>query len=142
LKNYSDSYNKTTSEVIKEIAKKLLVHDLESLYQSYNFKAKEDLVESGRNIFADTMYFFWIKEVPCLNCNTNVPLFRGYMLAQKRDGKGYHVICPDCGNIFEVNDYRKDAKCPECKREFNLIRTEMLTDNTIYVLSVVKKARL
>lgn len=119
LKKYSNIYNKTTSEVIKEVAKKLLFHDLESIYQSYNFKAKEDLVKSGRNIFADTMYFFWIKEVPCLNCNTNVPLFRGYMLAQKRDGKGYHVICPDCGNLFEVIDYRKDAKCPECKREFN-----------------------
>ncbi|RKX76680.1 MAG: hypothetical protein DRP87_11180, partial [Spirochaetes bacterium] len=30
-----------------------------------------------------------------------------------------HVICPDCGNLFEVEDYRKDTKCPECKREFN-----------------------
>jgi len=41
------------------------------------------------------------------------------MLAQKRDGKGYHVICPDCGNLFDVKNYRKDTKCPRCDKEFN-----------------------
>ncbi len=119
LKQYSETENKDSSVVIKEVSKKIQTQELESLFNEYNFKEKESLIENNKNIFADTMYYFWIKEVPCLNCNTKVPLFRGYMLAQKRDKKGYHVICPDCGSLFEVSDYRKDAKCPECKGEFN-----------------------
>ena len=91
----------------------------QELYEKYRFKDKEGFFERDKNIFADTMYYFWIKEVPCLNCGAKVPLFRGYMLAQRRDGRGYHVICPDCGSLFDVKDYKKDVRCPECKYEFN-----------------------
>lgn len=128
LKKYSESIKKTPTAVIKEVSEKLNeTEDIAKLFEQYYFEDLESYeVKTGqrqfferKNIFADTMYYFWVKEVPCLNCNTKVPLFRGYMLAQKRDGKGYHVICPDCGNLFDVKDYRKEAKCPECKREFN-----------------------
>jgi len=30
------------------------------------------------------------------------------------------LICPDCGNLFDVKDYKKDAQCHGCKHEFNL----------------------
>lgn len=119
LKRYSESKKKIPSAVVKEISKKLQTQEPQSLYEEYHFEATDGLLKTHKNIFADTMYYFWIKEVPCLNCNSKIPLFRGYMLAQKKDGRGYHVICPDCGNIFDVLDYRKDARCPECKKEFN-----------------------
>lgn len=119
LKKYSESVKKSPSAVIKEASNKLQTQVPQDIYEQYNFQSTDDLLKTKKNIFADTMYYFWIKEVPCLNCNTKVPLFRGYMLAQKRDSKGYHVICPDCGNIFDVKDYKKITRCPECKREFN-----------------------
>ena len=119
LRDYAETKKKTPQDVIKEVSRKLQTQEPESLYKQYDFKDKKGFIERDENIFADTMYYFWIKEVSCLNCNTKVPLFRGYMLAQKRDKNGYHVICPDCGSLFEVADYRKDVKCPKCKKEFN-----------------------
>ena len=123
---YAKIHDKDPKEVLEEITEKLkVVNEPREVYEQYWFEA-EVYEKSGQkrtvsliNIFADTMYYFWIKEVPCLACGTEVPLFRGYMLAQTRDKKGYHVICPDCENIFIVNDYKKYVKCPECGKEFN-----------------------
>lgn len=132
LKKYIDNKKRNPKIVVKEITRNLLEGEgLQEIYDKFyleviredeliNVNDKSKPIFTKRiNIFADTMYYFWIKEAPCLNCNTKVPLFRGYMLAQRRDGKGYHVICPDCGSLFDVRDYKKNAKCPECKKEFN-----------------------
>lgn len=128
LKKYSESKKKTPSAVTREVSTKLKeIREPAEIFGQYYFEDIKDYevktgqkrFTEGKNIFADTMYYFWIKEIPCLNCNTKVPLFRGYMLAQKRGGEAYHVICPECSNLFDVKDYRKDAKCPECSREFN-----------------------
>jgi len=100
------------------VEKLKVANDPKEVYGQYWF---EDGSKIGfkKNIFADTMYYFWIKEVPCLACGTKIPLFRGYMLAKTRDGKGYHVICPECENIFVVNNYEKDTECPRCGKKFN-----------------------
>lgn len=119
LKEYSKYKKNAPKAVITEVSEKIKrIDNPIKLYEQYQFKDKQVHI-TDKNIFADTMYCFWIKEVTCLNCNAKVPLFRGYMLAQKRDGKGYHVICPDCGNLFDVEKYEEDTKCPSCKREFN-----------------------
>ena len=120
LDKYAKMHNKKPEEVVKEAVEKLKnADDSSQVYEEYSFKDDEKSFGKERNIFADTMYCFWIKEVPCLNCGTKIPLFRGYMHARKRDGSGYHVICPECGNLFEVKDYKEDTKCPRCEREFN-----------------------
>jgi len=120
LERYCKIEGKNPEAFIKEASQELRdAGNPQDLYEKYCFKDKEGFFERDKNIFADTMYYFWIKEVPCLNCGAKVPLFRGYMLAQKRDKSGYHVICPDCGNLFDVRDYRKDTKCPRCNKEFN-----------------------
>jgi len=120
LERYCKIKEKNPEAVIKEVSQGLRrTENPQELYEKYRFKDKEGFFERDKNIFADTMYYFWIKEVPCLNCGAKVPLFRGYMLAQKRDKSGYHVICPDCGSLFDVKDYKKDVRCPECKYEFN-----------------------
>lgn len=119
LEEYASLEGQDPEEVLAQVAQKLKVsEDLKYLYEEFWFEDKSKL-HGDKNIFADTMYYFWIKEVPCLACGTEVPLFRGYMLARTRDKKGYHVICPDCENIFIVTDYKKDVKCPECGKEFN-----------------------
>jgi len=127
LEKYSNNKKLSPSVVVNEVSERLRVQEPLRLYEEYyfedtggyNIKTGQREFPKVKNIFADTMYYFWIKEISCLNCGAKVPLFRGYMLAQKRDGKGYYVICPDCGNLFDVEDYRKDTKCPRCKCEFN-----------------------
>jgi adenine-specific DNA methylase len=120
LKRYAKIYNKKPEEVVREVAEKLSdANDPREVYKEYFFTENEGLPGNKKNIFADTMYYFWIKEVPCLSCGTKVPLFRSYMLSRKRDKSGYHVICPECGNIFEVEDYKKDTECPSCGKQFN-----------------------
>ena len=112
LNKLAQLQKKRKEDILKEVVEKLKnTADPKEVYDFYN-SLKE-------NIFADTMYYFWIKEVPCLACGTKVPLFRGYMLARTRDKKGYYVICPDCGSIFTVEDYKKDTVCPKCGRKFN-----------------------
>ncbi len=119
LEEYARIHNRKPKDVLKEVVEKLKVaNDPREVYEQYWFEDKSKL-HGKKNIFADTMYYFWIKGVPCLACGTKVPLFRGYMLARTRDKKGYHVICPGCGNIFVVSDYRTDTECPKCGEKFN-----------------------
>jgi len=119
LEEYAKIHNRRHEDVLKEVVEKLKVtNDPREVYEQYWFEDRSK-IDGKKNIFADTMYYFWIKEVPCLACGTKVPLFRGYMLARTRDKKGYHVICPECGNIFVVSDYRMDTRCPKCGKKFN-----------------------
>jgi len=119
LEEYAKIHNREPEDVLKEVIEELKVaNDSREVYEQYWFEDKSK-IDDKKNIFADTMYYFWIKQVPCLACGTKVPLFRGYMLARTRDKKGYHVICPDCGNIFIVSDYKEDAECPRCGKKFN-----------------------
>lgn len=120
LKKYSELNKISESKVYEAINQKFKENeDINNIYNFYNFNESKGLLEFENNIFADSMYYFWIKELNCQNCGQKVPLFRGYMLAQKRDGNGYHVICPDCGNIFDIKDYKKDTTCPSCAKKFN-----------------------
>ena len=117
LKEYAKLHHKRAEEVVKEVVGKLEnTRDPREVYVQYSFKSNFNV---EKNIFADTMYYFWIKEASCLACGTKVPLFRGYMLARTRDKKGYYVICPDCGNIFVAGGYKKETKCLRCERKFN-----------------------
>jgi len=119
LNEYAKTCDRNPKDVLEEVVEKLKsTNEPRVVYEQYWFEDKSQM-NIRKNILADAMYYFWIKEVPCLACGTKVPLFRGYMLARTRDKKGYHVICPDSGNIFIVSDYRKDTKCPECGKEFN-----------------------
>ncbi len=119
LEEYAKIHNREPEDVLKEVIEKLKVaNDPREVYEQYWFEDKFN-IDSKKNIFADTMYYFWIKEVSCLACGTKVPLFRGYMLARTRDKKGYHVICPECGNIFVVGNYEDDTECPKCRKKFN-----------------------
>lgn len=125
LEEYAKNHNRKADDVLKEVIEKLKgSNDPEEVYEQYWFEDKFEFVGKSKfqgikNFFADTMYYFWIKEVPCLACGTKVPLFRGYMLARTRDKRGYHVICPQCENIFVVDDHTKDANCPRCGKRFN-----------------------
>jgi adenine-specific DNA methylase len=76
--------------------------------------------EEGCNGFADAMYYFWVKLLPCRNCGEDVALFKDYRLANARSSKDdhYNVVCPDCWHVFETDDYRSNTTCPECDHEY------------------------
>jgi len=119
LEEYAKIHDRDPEDVLREVVEKLRnADDPREIYEQYYFEDRSKL-HGKRNIFANTMYYFWIKEVPCLACGTKVPLFRGYMLAKTRDGKGYYVTCSRCWNIFVVEDYEKDTECPKCRKRFN-----------------------
>jgi adenine-specific DNA methylase len=63
---------------------------------------------------ADAMYYFWVKQLPCLNCGEDVPLFKDYSLAAARSSNDdhYNVVCPDCWNVFEADDRKSETECP------------------------------
>jgi adenine-specific DNA methylase len=69
---------------------------------------------------ADAMYYFWVKQLPCLNCGEDVPLFKDYALAAARSSKDdhYNVVCPDCWNVFEADDRKSETECPDCACSF------------------------
>ncbi|MEW6621122.1 MAG: DUF1156 domain-containing protein, partial [bacterium] len=68
LKKYSESKKETPSAVIKEVSEKLQTQEPQSLYEQYQFEDTESYeIKTGqtkfperKNIFADTMYYFWI----------------------------------------------------------------------------------
>lgn len=71
----------------------------------------------------DALYFFWVKVVPCPACAASVDLFPSYVFARNAyPGRKpeVRVCCPGCGDIFtaDVNDL--EARCPQCRREFDL----------------------
>lgn len=137
LEEYARINRKTPEEVLKEVADKLrYAKDPRNVYEQYWFESDKKFESDEKskkrkslqsiegfyhkhNIFADSMYYFWIKELKCQSCGTKVPLFRGYMLAKTRDSSGYNVICPDCGHIFEVKEENAYARCPKCGKKFN-----------------------
>ena len=69
---------------------------------------------------ADVMYSFWVNKLPCRNCGEDVALFKDYRLSNARSSKDdhYNVVCPDCWNVFETDDYRSETTCPECSHDY------------------------
>lgn len=74
----------------------------------------------GDDHYADSMYYFWIKKLPCRNCGEDVPLFKDYRLTSSRSSKDsyYNVVCPDCWSIFPTEDYKSDTECEDCGHVF------------------------
>ena len=112
--------------------------DLEKLDETFN-DLKEKISPEIKKYYkttcphcknkADAMYYFWVKVLPCLNCGSEVSLFKGYRIASIRPqmvlmnelngGKsGYWIYCPDCSTIFPVANYREEAHCPGCSFSF------------------------
>jgi putative DNA methylase len=69
-----------------------------------------------------TLYYFWVKFLPCPSCGMLVDLFSSYIFVQNAYARRVpeaRAICPEC---WEVNQIRYDAAtaiCIACKREFS-----------------------
>lgn len=68
------------------------------------------------------MYFFWVKELQCPNCQRVVPLFSDYKVASgpKQAGKRTrYVFCPNCENVVNTPGWSGEQTCPICNHGFD-----------------------
>lgn len=103
--------------------------DIEELEAAFE-RVERDVADEIRDYYrtscpngdhdADVMYNFWVKEVDCVSCDEKVPLFNDYRVGKGRYGNDdkYNVICPDCENIFLVDDWRSECACEDCGGKF------------------------
>lgn len=69
---------------------------------------------------ADAMYYFWVKELGCVNCGDVVPLFNDYRVAASRSTRVEHhaqVVCSQCGSQFGAAQCA--SRCPTCGTDIN-----------------------
>jgi adenine-specific DNA methylase len=102
------------------------VEDLEAAFEQVKEDVSEEILQYYRTPCpngdheADVMYNFWMKELDCVSCGHTVPLFKDCRVAAGRyenDDK-YNVLCPDCGAVTLVDDWRSESECTECHHEF------------------------
>lgn len=68
------------------------------------------------------LYFFWVKTLPCPDCNQDVRLFSKYIFAQHAYPKKHpesQAICPCCGNINEILFDATSATCSSCGHTYS-----------------------
>lgn len=71
---------------------------------------------------AETLYYFWVKTLPCPRCTHHVDLFGSRIFAQhayaKRNPRA-QATCPACGDVNEVTCESTCAECGGCGHVFN-----------------------
>jgi putative DNA methylase len=67
---------------------------------------------------ATAMYYFWVKQVTCMTCGNPIPLFDTYRLARSRATQAWHILCPQCGALFNAEDPEQQTRCPRCDHVF------------------------
>lgn len=81
------------------------------------YKAED---EEGR--LCDVLYYFWVKQTKCPECNDPVDLFPSYVFARNAYPKKkpeIQVYCPCCKNIFQAFSYQDCVTCTQCKTMFD-----------------------
>ncbi|MCH8047257.1 MAG: adenine-specific DNA methylase, partial [Planctomycetes bacterium] len=81
------------------------------------YKAKD---ENSREV--DVLYFFWVKQIPCVHCQANVDLFRSRIIARNANPSrkpAIQVVCPHCDDIFLGDIRDSEVVCPSCNDRFD-----------------------
>jgi len=69
---------------------------------------------------AHAKYFLWVKTRSCTECGEKIDLFPGYLLARNARHPKNVFVCPDCGELNEVEDRLKPDKCRSCGSQLRL----------------------
>ena len=59
--------------------------------------------------------FLWVKVLDCQACEAQFDLFPGYLLARNRRHPTNVLICPQCGDLNEVDDLKRPGACRTCQ---------------------------
>ncbi len=71
---------------------------------------------------ADTLYIFWVKQVPCTTCAETVDLFPTYVFAKNAyvgRKPAVHIVCPACSHVFAGQYTDAAVACPACHHGFD-----------------------
>lgn len=63
---------------------------------------------------AHVKYFLWVKVKKCDACGKDIDLFPGYLLSANARHSKNVFVCPDCGELSEVDDRSKPGSCRSC----------------------------
>lgn len=70
----------------------------------------------------EVLYYFWVKQLPCPQCNTLVDLFSSYIFARHAYPKRYpaaRTVCPQCSAVAEISFDAEVAVCSSCSTAYN-----------------------
>ncbi|WP_440991569.1 DUF1156 domain-containing protein [Haloarchaeobius baliensis] len=103
--------------------------DVEELEKAFE-KVKEDVADEITQYYktpcpngdhdADVMYNFWVKELDCVSCDSEVSLTNDYRLGKGRYSEDdcYNVVCPKCDFVNLVTDWHEETVCGDCGNGF------------------------
>lgn len=83
-----------------------LAQDLGALYQTRCLECGDPDVP--------VKYFLWVKTRRCQECDRSFDLFPGYLLAADQRHPKNVLICPQCGELTEVEDRDQPGDCSAC----------------------------
>jgi putative DNA methylase len=70
----------------------------------------------------DTLYYFWVKTLPCPSCSKVVDLFSSYIFARNAYPERkplVRVYCPECSGVFSANVNDERVTCSNCQVTFD-----------------------
>ena len=59
-------------------------------------------------------YFLWVKVLSCQDCDKDIDLFPGYLLAKNKRHPRNVIVCGSCGDLNEVEDRGNPGNCASC----------------------------
>lgn len=78
----------------------------------------DDLYRTDCPIYGDgavpVKCFLWVKVIDCSACGAQIDLFPGYLVAENKRHPMNVLVCPDCGDLNEVEDRKAPGHCRSC----------------------------
>jgi adenine-specific DNA methylase len=68
---------------------------------------------------ADVKYFIWVKVIKCHNCQEDIDLFPGYLIAGNTRHPKNVFVCPACGQLTEVDNREFPGACRHCRKNLS-----------------------
>jgi putative DNA methylase len=71
---------------------------------------------------ADVLYYFWVMQAACPQCESKIDLFPSFIIARNAypDRKPeVRIICPNCGDIFPGIKGNENVTCTRCQHIFD-----------------------
>jgi adenine-specific DNA methylase len=88
----------------------------EKIEQNIKKWYKTDCPKCNRR--ADIIYAHWVKCLSCNHCNTDIPLFKSFLVGVKGDKAS--IYCPKCETVSTcLTPLSNSITCPKCQYEFN-----------------------
>ena len=83
----------------------------------------DDLYRTSCPIYGDedvpVKCFLWVKVMDCTACGAQIDLFPGYVVAENKRHPMNVLVCPDCGDLNEVEDRQAPGGCRSCSAQLS-----------------------